>query len=125
MKFFRSILPVLARIIPAPSFTPITYWRHSENEHLYLCMSEKYICTDDKSTAEEKFSGLFPKAIRISQTEFDTILYFDPDMEVVTVADDNILSMIAKEDTFVPDNDGAYAEDEHEESEDQKLTNTD
>lgn len=122
-KYFR-LIPILARMIPSGSFKPVTYWRHKENKYLYLCMSEKFIVSDDRGSAESKFLEVFPNAIRISKIEFDAIFFFY-EIEVVNVADDNILAMIAREDEFIPENDGSYAEDEHEESEDHKLTNTD
>ena len=125
-NFFRSIIPFFARIIPVGSFAPVTYWRHWENKHLYLCMSEKYIVDTEKSSAEQKFVELFPKGIRISQMEFDCILFFHPDMEIVTIADDNILLTIAREqDPEMTEErlDQLQYEAEHEESEDQKLLN--
>lgn len=86
-------------------------------------MSEKYMKTDEGSTGEEKFLEVFPKAIRISKFEFDVILFFFPDMQLINVADDNLIEMIGigNEIPRPEVNEGAYAEDEHEESEDQNL----
>jgi hypothetical protein len=123
-KILSSILLFAIRIIPKGSFKPVSFWKHSENKYLYLCMSEKFIKDDEKSTGEQKFLEIFPKAIRISQMEFDLLIYLRPEIELVNVADDNLLHMIAKEDEFNPEgNEGAYAEDEHEESEDKNITN--
>ena len=82
--FFRSIIPYFARIIPVPAFSNITYYRHTEDKFLYLCMSEEHI------TSDEKFLKIFSYAIRISRLEFDCIHYFFPDVEIVTIMDDKI-----------------------------------
>lgn len=122
-NFFRSIIPFFARIIPSGEFSPVTYWRHRESKHLYLCMSKVHIIDDERSTGEEKFLALFPKAIRISKMEFDSIIYFFPEMEIVTVADDTILSSIAKEEVpYTTDEEmKELFTSEHEESEDKDI----
>lgn len=107
-KYFR-FLCYIARIIPVGLFSNVTFWRHRDGNWLYICLSEEHI------NDEKKFVELFEKAIRISIFEFDLIHYFYPEIEIVTVADDKIHSQLQEDE-------GAYANDDHEESEDKYLT---
>jgi hypothetical protein len=109
-KYFRFIAH-FARIIPAPSWSHLTFYRHEEMKYLYYCISETHLTPEN---GERKMFELFPKAIRISQFEFDILIYFFPEVEVIQIADERI------EDELKED-DGAYADDEHEETEDKKL----
>jgi hypothetical protein len=118
-KFIRNIIPVLARIIPTPKFSNVTFYRHKQGKFLYYCMSEVFIVDDiingKQVLAMDKILELFPKVIRISQMEFDCIHFFRPDINIVEIADDKIIADIEGDE-------GAYAEDDHEETEDNKLT---
>jgi len=71
-----------------------------------MCLSEVHV------TEERIFYKAFPNAIRISQFEFDTILFFYPDMQIVQVADEDIENFMNEETA-------------HEETEDKKLISND
>jgi len=135
-NFFRNIIPFVARMIPVPAFSEITFYRHKEGRFLYYLMSEQHI------QDQRKFFELFPKAIRISQTEFDAIHFFRPDIEIVEVADEAIQAMIEDDDEmqaqeeilrqtveeirvddekYLKEHSGNYADDDFEESEDKNI----
>jgi hypothetical protein len=100
--FFRNIIPYIARIIPTGKFTEVTFYRHKEGKYLYYCLSESHI------ENAKKFFEVFPKAIRISQMEFDLIHFFRPDIQIVEVEDDKIIADMAEyeesEDKNINDN---------------------
>lgn len=111
-----KIILWLVSLIPKGKFKTVTYWKHSEDRYLYLCMSEKHILN------EKTFLEVFEYAIRISQFEFDCILYFNEGIEIIHVADDNIHALIEEKNNIneflsqLPDTG-------HEESEDKNISN--
>ena len=98
------IAEFFADLIPTPKFSNITFWKSQNKKYLYYCLSETHI------QDESKFLKVFPGALRVSQTEFDILIFFFPDRKVVEVGDAEILDELNTMQVF--ENDGAYAEDE-------------
>jgi hypothetical protein len=84
MKTLKRMALLIVSLIPKGKFSQITFYKHAKNSWLYVCMSEKYV------TSEEAFLKIFPLAIRVSNFEFEMILMLDKQIEIVTVSDDAI-----------------------------------
>ena len=82
--YWAEIVCAIASWIPKGEFSKITFWKSENGKYLYYCMSEDHV------TDENKFRKAFPQAHRISQTEFDLLIYFYPEKQVVEVADTGI-----------------------------------
>ncbi len=91
-KIFGWPICALAHAFLFPGkFSNITFWKSSNRKYLYCLMSETHI------TDEEKFLKVFPMAIRITEIEFDLLLFFYPERKFVTVADDRIIDELKEE----------------------------
>ncbi len=100
-KFFllpiRGILAFLISWIPKPQFSSVTFWKAHNKKYLYYCISEDHI------QDEYKFRKAFPDTVRISQFEFDALIFLYPERQVVEVGDAGILDEF--EDEGAPDDD--------------------
>ena len=83
-KILASLILKVVSIIPKGKFANVTYWKSQNNKYLYYCMSETHI------ENETKFKKVFPEATRISRFEFDTLIFFQPQIQVIEVADEAI-----------------------------------
>jgi|CXWL01.1.fsa_nt_gi hypothetical protein len=91
----------IAKLIPPPPFSNVTFWKSRNGKYLYYCMSDVHI---DK---EQKFIKIFPEAVRISQIEFDVLIRFRPDIKVIEVGDAAIVDD-PFEDESAPDDDDNF-----------------
>lgn len=83
--FFGAIICPIASLIPKGEFANVTFWKSRNKKYLYFCMSEDHI------KEEKPFIKTFPEAVRISQIEFDLLIFFYPERSVVEVGDAAII----------------------------------